>query len=61
MKNVQGYITEFSMLNDLLFAMSGECLDHLSYKSHPDSLHADVWRVVDFHIRGTLLNVLHVT
>jgi len=59
MKNVQEHITGFSVLNDLLFAINGDCLDNLSYKSHPDSLHTDVWFAVDWNVRKTLLEFLY--
>jgi hypothetical protein len=59
MENLKNHITGFSVLNDLFFAMSGACCDHLSYKSHPDSLHTDVWFVVDWNVRKTLLEFLY--
>lgn len=59
MKNVQGYITELPVLNDLFFAMSGACWDQLSYKNHPDSLYIDVGFAIDWNVRKTLLEFLY--
>ena len=54
MMNIENEITGSFILNDLLYAMSGACLDRLSYKGHPDNLHADVWYPVDWQVRTAI-------
>ena len=54
MKNIENEITGSFILNDLLYAMRGACLDRLSYKSHPDQIHTDVWYPVDWQVRTAI-------
>jgi len=54
--NIENEITGSFILNDLLYAMSGACLDRLSAKSYPDSLHTDVWYPVDWQVRSAIQN-----
>lgn len=54
MMNIENEITGSFILNDLLCAMSGACLDRLSYKGHPNDLHTDVWYTVDWQVRTAI-------
>ncbi len=54
MMNIENEITGSVILNDLLYAMSGACLDRLSAKGHPDNLHTDVWYPVDWQVRTAI-------
>lgn len=54
--NIENEITVSFILNDLLYAMSGACLDRLSAKGHPDNLHNDVWYAVDWQVRTAIKN-----
>ena len=36
--------------------MSGACLDRLSAKGQPESLHTDVWYAVDWQVRRAIQN-----
>ncbi len=54
--NIENEITGSFILNDLLYAMSGACLDRLSYKGHPNDLHTEVWYPVDWQVRNAIKN-----
>jgi len=54
MMNIENEITGSFILNDLLYAMSGACLDRLSYKGHPNDLHTEVWYPVDWQVRTAI-------
>ena len=56
MMNIENEITGSFILNDLLYAMSGACLDRLSFNGHPDNLHTDVWYLVDWQVRSAIKN-----
>ena len=56
MMNIENEITGSFILNDLIYAMSGACLDRLSAKSHPDNLHTDVWYTLDWQVRTAIKN-----
>jgi|LakMenEpi03Aug12_release.lakeMendotaPanAssembly.Ray.scaffolds.fasta_scaffold1811159_3 hypothetical protein len=54
--NIKYEIAGSSILNDLLYAFSGVCIDGLSASNLPSSLHTDVWYPVDFQVRASIIS-----